>query len=1367
MQKIIKYLMITAMIWGLSVPLLAHINPNLGGGKTAGNSTSATVRNDCAAGQAVTEQAINNVRATLLTSGDVWWNRADGRYIVPKVDPASGLAEVSSLYAGAVWLGGFDGSDLKIACQQYGSNNGDVDFWPGPLDGMGTTSADVCANWDRHFRVTGEEITEHIANLDRVGYSDEDIPEGVKFYPGRGNEYFVDRYGFELPTAAQGLGAFFDANGNGEYEPLEGDYPKIDIRGCPDDNPIYPDELISWFYNDAGNEHGETGGSQIRMEVQVQAFGFVTNDELNNMTFQRYKLINRAISAIDSCYFAMWVDPDLGCSTDDYIGCDTSRSLMYVYNADAFDGQTGCSCPGGVETYCDEIPMVGVDYFRGPTAPKVFASDGTLITPPPGIDADTTIELGMSSFTYYNNGGETPPPPPGTDDPDNLNEYYNYLSGRWRDGTPFTADGDGYNPGNTNVINYAFPDAPDLTNGFSMAQAGLAERDRRTVQASGPFRLESGSVNELIVGMPWVPSVSHPAPAISKLIIADDLAQALFDNCFEKNDGPDAPDVDWLELDRKVVAMLSNDTIEARTNNVNEQYTEKDLRLPDDETIEDDSYVFEGYLLYQVASPSSAGESDLNDPDHYRLAAQVDKKNGVAELYNWIAQESPLNSQESFYTPVDRVSKPAGNSGIRHTFEITLDLFTQEPLINHKKYYYRAIAYGFNSYEEFDPSSGLGQPRPFIGSQKNIGDGDGNTYYTVIPRANIDRILNAGYGDQPQVTRLDGVGAGESGLRLTEETTREIMAGTSDGTLVYETGAGPINVFVYNPREVVEADFELKLVDEDQGNGELDEEVNWVLTATDLSGNTEVFESNETIERINEQLIEEYGISVAIVQSDEPGDNADDSNGTIEAVKVYSNPDGPQWLGGIPDGGINDGPFPDPPIYDYIKTEPPNGTSTDLDRQSSFAALGDGTWVPYTLCDWNPQSNNQPYLSPAWRSTSSGSVRFSNTMDLLPNVDIVMTADKSMWSRCIVVETASEFYEDFGSGYSTEGDVVEFDLRAGASRNLDGSTDNSTNGLSYFPGYAINVETGERLNIFFGENSIYDCSSGSFNNMGEFQSICDLNDFEGGEDAEPRGRDMIWNPTSERFIQSGFINPNTLLEVYDGGHHMVYVTDEKYDECMGLEGLFRTNDPTSNVNKIKALRKVRWTSYTLANPGTSMLSWDEGLVPNDVTVHLRVDNAYQNYEGVGTNNGNPSYLFNTRGLGPTEVTSDEEKDTALDAISVVPNPYYGFSDYETDQFSNIVKITNLPAKATITIYSLEGKFIRQYVRDEQEMSTVGESNPSVRNRQYLPDLEWDLKNNAGIPVASGVYLIHVSADGLGERTLKWFGVARQFDPSGL
>jgi hypothetical protein len=55
----------------------------------------------------------------------------------------------------------------------------------------------------------------------------------------------------------------------------------------------------------------------------------------------------------------------------------------------------------------------------------------------------------------------------------------------------------------------------------------------------------------------------------------------------------------------------------------------------------------------------------------------------------------------------------------------------------------------------------------------------------------------------------------------------------------------------------------------------------------------------------------------------------------------------------------------------------------------------------------------------------------------------------------------------------------------------------------------------------------------------------------------------------------------------------------------------------------------------------------------------------------------------------------------------------------------------------------------------------------LSSKQITPALEWDLKNSKGIPVSSGVYIIHITADGLGERVIKWFGVARQFDPSGL
>jgi hypothetical protein len=98
----------------------------------------------------------------------------------------------------------------------------------------------------------------------------------------------------------------------------------------------------------------------------------------------------------------------------------------------------------------------------------------------------------------------------------------------------------------------------------------------------------------------------------------------------------------------------------------------------------------------------------------------------------------------------------------------------------------------------------------------------------------------------------------------------------------------------------------------------------------------------------------------------------------------------------------------------------------------------------------------------------------------------------------------------------------------------------------------------------------------------------------------------------------------------------------------------------------------------------------------------------------------------------------------------------------------VVKITNLPAHCIVTIYSLDGRFIRQYTRNEQgKPNSPPRTNPPVAVNQIVPDLEWNLKNSAGIPVASGIYLIHVEAPGLGERVIKWFGVGRQFDPSGL
>ncbi|MDB2613479.1 hypothetical protein N9Y89_02140 [bacterium] len=46
----------------------------------------------------------------------------------------------------------------------------------------------------------------------------------------------------------------------------------------------------------------------------------------------------------------------------------------------------------------------------------------------------------------------------------------------------------------------------------------------------------------------------------------------------------------------------------------------------------------------------------------------------------------------------------------------------------------------------------------------------------------------------------------------------------------------------------------------------------------------------------------------------------------------------------------------------------------------------------------------------------------------------------------------------------------------------------------------------------------------------------------------------------------------------------------------------------------------------------------------------------------------------------------------------------------------------------------------------------------------LATIDWDLKNQKGIPISSGAYIINVSVPSLGkEKNLKWFGVLRPID----
>ncbi len=568
--------------------------------------------------------------------------------------------------------------------------------------------------------------------------------------------------------------------------------------------------------------------------------------------------------------------------------------------------------------------------------------------------------------------------------------------------------------------------------------------------------------------------------------------------------------------------------------------------------------------------------------------------------------------------------------------------------------------------------------------------------------------------DPIEITRIDGIGAGNTFLEISPETRDNILNETFNGHITYLPDHGPIHVEVTNPNASTNGGYELTLIDEDMSNDVLDEMVYWQLTQIQ-SGQTVT--SEFTITEEPEQYAAEFGITIRMEQTLEPG-QLGENNGAIDAQIIYEDANGPEWLSGIPDEGLPG----DPTIYNYIKTAPGENFNA-LDPDSDYANLGDGTWVPYTLCDWNPQPDNQPYLSPSWRSSSSGPVHFSNTLEKLPNVDIVFTSNKDLWSKCIVVESASEFYNGFGFSYQPEDDAEQFDIRPGISRDKDGNevTDPSDTGFSWFPGYAINLETGERVNIFFGENSIFSCEDNN-------DEYCGANLI---SPIEIFGGDMLWNPSNERILESGYIVDNTLLNIYDGGQHMIYVTDQAYDECEDLNELLRFNDPSSNIDKIRALRKVRWTSFSLLEPGQSLLPFEDGLIPNDVTIKLRVDNTFQVEEGTAEFNGYPSYEFEISGI--SSVTEQQGKEL-LSNVSISPNLY------SLKGRNTTLKLKNLPSNCQITLYSLEGQLLNSF----SSPITNGSSLTVMDISNYLPS-----------SINKGMYFLSIEKDNISKKTLKF------------
>jgi len=306
-----------------------------------------------------------------------------------------------------------------------------------------------------------------------------------------------------------------DVDGNGAYDPT------VDIPGYPgadqtlwtisNDVPTIVDETGTPIdtINTAQNLYGsEPVGVELRLTMW--AYKLESDKPLGNAVYKKTQLTYTGFEeeseyinpeVLDTVYFTQWSDPDVGTYTDDFVGCDIDLSLAFFYNGDDNDGVFN-------EIYDMPAPAGGYDFLKSP-------------------EDENGIELGMTAFTYFGAGAEI-------SDPDlsmysGSLQFFNLMEGylprpEYPNQIPFI------DPITMEETKFALPGDPATGQGW-IDGIDLSPGDRRIVMSSGPFSMNKGQSQEIIVALIGAQRL-NPIESLRKLKKDDESIQIAYDTDF-------------------------------------------------------------------------------------------------------------------------------------------------------------------------------------------------------------------------------------------------------------------------------------------------------------------------------------------------------------------------------------------------------------------------------------------------------------------------------------------------------------------------------------------------------------------------------------------------------------------------------------------------------------------------------------------------------------------------------------------------------------------------------------------------------------------------------------------------------------------
>jgi hypothetical protein len=173
----------------------------------------------------------------------------------------------------------------------------------------------------------------------------------------------------------------------------------------------------------------------------------------------------------------------------------------------------------------------------------------------------------------------------------------------------------------------------------------------------------------------------------------------------------------------------------------------------------------------------------------------------------------------------------------------------------------------------------------------------------------------------------------------------------------------------------------------------------------------------------------------------------------------------------------------------------------------------------------------------------------------------------------------------------------------------------------------------------------------------------------------------------------------------DGPREWFYVFDAPYSE---------TADPSLAVNILDDYTPIIWWGTPARREDVGWESGDEFLIQAN---HLNLSADVFTWTAPGITND------------PTLAQAD------ISLINAFPNPYYGVNTEELNKYQRFITFSHLPNDADIKIFNLAAVMVRH----------IAKSSTSQFER-------WDLNNDSGLPVGSGLYIVHITMPGLGGAT---------------